>query len=374
MRSISALASSSGLVFFLDELRMSPLEMSTTAASSLVPPKSTPTARSPAIVAHLLFAVTHAGSMRYTIRQSGTAPGFHRSGSVMPVDDLAKRVSIEFMKMHGSGNDFVVIDNRARALAEGELSEFSELVSRRATSIGADGVVLIEDPVEPETDFGWRYFNADGSDGEMCGNGAMCGARFAELIGAAGSEMAFSTMSGTVRARVDWETGQVELAMPDTGAVEPKRTVEHRRDELRADPHTGWRPALRARMSTTPMPSASRAELERIGRAIRRSDAFAPAGTNVNVVSQLGENRLRMRTYERGVEAETLACGTGAVASAVVSAALGRATSPVEIITSSGMPLVASFDLGENGARTVALRGQTRIVMTGSIRPDALAR
>ena len=81
-----------------------------------------------------------------------------------------------------------------------------------------------------------------------------------------------------------------------------------------------------------------------------------------------------MRTYERGVEAETLACGTGAVASAVVSASRGMVHSPVEIIASSGMPLVASFDLGENGARTVALRGQTRIVMTGSIRPDALAR
>ena len=99
-----------------------------------------------------------------------------------------------------------------------------------------------------------------------------------------------------------------------------------------------------------------------------------PAGTNVNVVSVQGKNRLRMRTYERGVEAETLACGTGAVASAVVSASRGLVTSPVEIIASSGMPLVASFDLGENGARTVTLRGQTRIVMTGSIGPDALAR
>ena len=94
----------------------------------------------------------------------------------------------------------------------------------------------------------------------------------------------------------------------------------------------------------------------------------------MNVISLLGDNRLRMRTYERGVEAETLACGTGSVASAVVSAARGLVSTPVEIVTSSGMPLVASFDLGQNGARTVALRGQTRIVMAGTIRADALAR
>ena len=121
----------------------------------------------------------------------------------MPAPDLAIRLPIEFLKMHGSGNDFVVIDNRAGVLAESELSAFSTLVTRRATSIGADGVVLIEAPVEPGTAFRWRYFNADGSEGEMCGNGAMCGARFANLIGAAGPEMAFSTMSGIVRARVD---------------------------------------------------------------------------------------------------------------------------------------------------------------------------
>ena len=94
----------------------------------------------------------------------------------------------------------------------------------------------------------------------------------------------------------------------------------------------------------------------------------------MNVVSHLGENRLRMRTYERGVEAETLACGTGSVASAVVSAGRGLVESPVEIVASSGMPLVASFDLRQNGARMVTLRGLTKLVMTGSIRPDALAR
>ena len=94
---------------------------------------------------------------------------------------------IDFMKLHGSGNDFVVIDNRGGVLAESEIGEFSQLVTRRAKSIGADGVVLIENPVEPKTDFRWRYFNADGSEGEMCGNGAMCGARFAERRGTTAS-------------------------------------------------------------------------------------------------------------------------------------------------------------------------------------------
>ena len=286
---------------------------------------------------------------------------------------LADELPIEFMKMHGSGNDFVVIDNRAGNLGTTDLHAFSALVSRRATSIGADGVVLIENPAEPDTDFHWRYFNSDGSEGEMCGNGAMCGARFAYLIGAAGSVMAFSTMSGIVRARVDRVTGQVELAMPDTGPVGPPRTVEVDGATFELIPIQVGVPHCVLYVDDADA-FGDRAELERVGRAIRRSDAFMPAGTNVNVVSQLGENHLRMRTYERGVEAETLACGTGAVASAVVSASLALMKSPVEIIASSGMPLVASFDLGENGARTVALRGQTRIVMTGSIRPDALAR
>jgi len=280
---------------------------------------------------------------------------------------------IDFMKLHGSGNDFVVIDNRRGILAESRLSEFSELVSRRARSIGADGVVLIENTIEPDTDFRWRYFNADGSEGEMCGNGAMCGARFAELIGAAPAETAFSTMSGIVRASVEPATGLVELAMPDTGPIEKPRTVEVDGNSYELIPIQVGVPHAVLYVEDADA-FADRAALEYIGRAIRRSEVFAPAGTNVNFVSPLGENQVRMRTYERGVEAETLACGTGAVASAVVSAGRGLVTPPVEIVTSSGMPLVASFDLRQNGTRTVTLRGQTRIVMTGTIRADALAR
>jgi len=280
---------------------------------------------------------------------------------------------IDFMKLHGSGNDFVVIDNRRRLLSENELRAFSALVCRRARSVGADGVVLIEPAVAPDTDFRWRYFNADGSEGEMCGNGAMCGARFAALIGAAAPEMAFSTMSGIVRARVDLESGQVALDMPDTGSIEAPRVVEVDGTSYELIPIQVGVPHAVVFVDDADT-FGSRAELERIGRAIRRSEAFAPAGTNVNVVSWLGGNRLRMRTYERGVEAETLACGTGAVASAVVSAGRNLVQSPVEIVTSSGMPLVVRFDLGQNGASAVVLRGQTMIVMTGTIRPDALAR
>lgn len=289
------------------------------------------------------------------------------------MESLANRMPIEFMKIHGSGNDFVVIDNRSAVVPEGNLAAFSELVTRRATSVGADGVVLIEPPIDAKTDFRWRYFNADGSEGEMCGNGAMCGARFAEIIGAAGREQAFSTMSGVVRARVDASSGQVTLAMPDTGPVEQSRDVEVDGIRYRLIPIQVGVPHCVLYVDDADA-FGSRAELERIGRDIRHSEAFMPAGTNVNVVSPMGANRLRMRTYERGVEAETLACGTGAVASAVVSASRGMVESPVEIIASSRMPLVASFDLGENGARTVTLSGQTRIVMSGSIRPDALAR
>lgn len=280
---------------------------------------------------------------------------------------------IEFMKLHGSGNDFVVIDNRRSVLDETGLSAFSQLICRRARSIGADGVVLIEETADPRVDFRWRYFNADGSEGEMCGNGAMCGARFAALMGVANSAMSFSTMSGTVVATVDPDTGQVELDMPDTGPIETPRTVELDGRIFEPIPIQVGVPHAVLFVDDADA-FGSRDELERIGRAIRQSDVFAPAGTNVDFVSSLGENRLRMRTYERGVEAETLACGTGAVASAVVSAGRNLVRSPVEIVTSSGMSLVASFDLRQNGASAVRLRGQTMIVMDGMIRPDALAR
>src|SRR5215217_2862413 len=131
--------------------------------------------------------------------------------------------SIPFRKMSGSGNDFVVIDNRAGVLPSDRAAAFTGAICRRRVSVGADGVVLIEESTDPGAHFTWRYINADGSDGEMCGNGAMCGARFAVLHEIAPAACVFRTESGLVRAWVDQNPASpaVRVAVSDPSPVTP---------------------------------------------------------------------------------------------------------------------------------------------------------
>jgi diaminopimelate epimerase len=280
---------------------------------------------------------------------------------------------IPFWKMSGSGNDFIVIDNRATVLLPTEAPTFTRAVCRHRLSVGADGVVLIEATRETGVDFRWRYINADGNDGEMCGNGAMCGARFAHLQGIAPATCTFRTDGGLVRAEVaaNPASPRVKIAIADPGAIRRDIVVTAEAQVVTLDaipvgvPHAvtfvadadAWAPGT---------------ELNRIGRAIRVHDAFAPAGTNVNVISIPHPGRIRVRTYERGVENETLACGTGAVASAVTATARGLARPPVEVITSSGRVLRVDFSWDGERATGVTLEGEARIIARGTIDPEAL--
>lgn len=285
------------------------------------------------------------------------------------------RANLHFFKMSGSGNDFVVIDNRDGRVAEADYPGFTRAVCRRGVSIGADGIVAIEpvDPEGPDADFRWRYFNADGSEGEMCGNGAMCGARFAVLHGAAGHSCSFQTMAGIVRATVaaDPDSPIVTLAMVEPGPVTrcPGLTVARRSFDLYnlivGVPHT----VLFTEDADADFPGA---DLVTIGRAIRHHAHF-PDGTNVNVVSRRSDGSLRMRTYERGVENETLACGTGSVATAVVATSLGYVTPEVSVVTSGGPTLRVDFAWDGLRATGVTLTGEARIVAGGTIHPDAFA-
>jgi diaminopimelate epimerase len=287
--------------------------------------------------------------------------------------------TIPFWKMSGSGNDFVVVDNRTGLLPLEGVAEFTRRVCRHRVSVGAVGVVLIEDPApagegEPPADFRWRYVNADGSDGELCGNGAMCGARFAVLNGIASHRCVFQTPSGPVWAEVAADPADpfVRIAIADPGPVLPARDVEVAGRRLAPRPVLVGVPHA-VEIVPDVDAFADDAAFERIGRAVRLHPAFAPAGTNLDAIAVLDRRTLRMRTYERGVEAETLACGTGAVAGAVVATSLGLVAPPVTVVTRSGLPLQVEFAWDGVRAAEVLLAGEARIVAAGEIWPDALA-
>jgi diaminopimelate epimerase len=285
---------------------------------------------------------------------------------------------IPFAKMSGSGNDFVVIDNRAGVIAAETASEFTRRVCRHRLSVGADGVVLIEPADDPAVHFRWRYINADGSDGEMCGNGAMCGARFAFLHGIAPARCVFQTASGLVHAEVEEEqtvadrSPRVRLRMPDPSVVRVNFGIEAAGGrELRVNAVTVGVPHVVV-VTDDVVLFAPGEQLLDVGRSVRYHHAFAPAGTNFNVIEIHDEHRVQMRTYERGVENETLACGTGAVASAVVATRLGLVSTPVEVVTSSGRVLAVDFAWDGEFATGVRLVGEARMIATGEIWPEAL--
>lgn len=278
--------------------------------------------------------------------------------------------AIPFTKMSGNGNDFLVIDNRAGVVAEDEAAVLTARLTRHRLSVGADGVVLLSEPDRDGVAYRWRYINADGTDGEMCGNGAICAARFAVRAGIAPERHRFVTPGGPVEAWATADSPVAAVAIAAPGPVEPPRTIQVDGRALTCSrivvgvPHV----VIRADDADT---FADAETFARIGRAIRWHEAFAPSGANVNVVSGRDEGSWRMRTYERGVEAETLACGTGAVASAIVLAHRSLAASPVEILTSGGGAMRVEFELDGAQASAVKLHGQAAVIYEGILGPDA---
>lgn len=270
---------------------------------------------------------------------------------------------IPFEKMHGSGNDFIVIRERDLNLQGAELSEFVMAVCRRGVSIGADGVILIGE--SDDADFSWHYINADGSDGDMCGNGAMVGARFAVNHHIAGENHSFSTAAGIVKAEVGDE--QVSLQMVDAQMLET---------DMRFDALAGV--VFDRLMLGVPHvvgfvdDADAIANLDTLGRDIRNDQQIHPAGANVNLIHVIDGETIRMRTYERGVEAETLACGTGAVCSAIAAVRRGLVQQPVRVKVSSGMYLTVSWQDQGDIATAIRLTGTARTVARGELLPDSL--
>lgn len=240
--------------------------------------------------------------------------------------------------------------------------EFVRKICRRRESIGADGVIIVENA--ERADFSWDFYNSDGSVAEMCGNGARCVARFAHMKKIAGKEMSFETLAGIVSARVSGPNVRVKLTDPFGFIKDGKLKVEgkiHRFSFVNTGvPHT----VIVAR-------DLEEVNLAELGRKIRFHRRFKEAGTNVNFI-QVRDGCVHVRTYERGIEGETLACGTGSVACGIVAYHLGLSTTPVTIVSRSGEILEVDFVPFDGGARNVYLKGGTALVCEGHIKEEAL--
>jgi len=250
---------------------------------------------------------------------------------------------ISYAKMNGSGNDFIVIDNRRSQVDPTRLRQFVVGVCRRKLSVGADGVILIED--SDSADFRWQFFNSDGSRAEMCGNGARCAARFAFLNAIAGPQMAFETDAGLIRAAVEGQRARVQMTEPSPVTLDVSLALGDGSTIVAGVVNTGVPHVV---LETSELASAE------------------VVGTNVNFTTAPAGDRIGLRTYERGVEDETLACGTGAVAAALVAAARHGIGSPVQVDTPGGR--LGVFFVYRRGRFTeVFLEGDACMVSSGEI-------
>ncbi len=272
---------------------------------------------------------------------------------------------IAFEKMNGTGNDFILIDNRGGAISLTYQAEFARLVCRRMFSVGADGLILIEEC--KEADFRWQFYNADGSKAEMCGNGSRCAARFAWRHGIAGKKMTFSTLAGIVAAEVGDDESIIKVRLPDPFDFRSDLSIDLDEQQL---------PLF---FVNTGVPHAvifvdhDEIPVKAWGRKVRYHKLFEPKGTNVNFVQIKKGNTIRVRTYERGVEDETMACGTGNIAASLYSAMQKGLRSPITIETRGGEKNRVYFELKDGLAATnIFLEGPTRLVCSGELTPDSI--
>ncbi len=274
------------------------------------------------------------------------------------------RFPVPYTKMNGAGNDFIVIDHRQPFLNKKQKVRLAKGLCRRGFSIGADGLLFIEE--SKQFDFAWDFYNSDGSVAEMCANGARCAARYAYQKKIAGKNLSFETIAGLIAAEV-FHDSTVQLNMTDPFEFKKGKPVD-----LDGKLYDLWFvntgvPHVVIFVDNEDIP------VETWGAQIRHDQQFFPQGTNVNFVSARADGSFRSRTYERGVEEETKACGTGAVAAALYAVINEMASSPVRVITSGGDQLEIAFDLKKGPvAKDVTIKGPARIVCEGQIMEEAL--
>jgi diaminopimelate epimerase len=271
---------------------------------------------------------------------------------------------LRFTKMNGAGNDFILIDNRAGDVHL-DRSEIARLCDRHR-GIGADGILLLENPSN-HADFRMRYFNADGGEAEMCGNGARCFARFVKKVTGAEGKISFETPAGVISAELAGDLVTLQMTEPaDLRLSVPVQTSAEKKIVHFINsgvPHV-----------VVPVAQLGDVDVRRDGSAIRHHEMFSPKGANVNFIEKRGANKIAVRTYERGVEDETLACGTGVVASALIFAATENVKGPIAVLARGGDELGVGFEKIDGQFRRVTLTGPAEFVFEGRIEISSLLR
>ena len=270
---------------------------------------------------------------------------------------------LAFTKMHGAGNDFVLIDDRAETFPVHDHLLLAMLAAPR-TGIACEGVILLQK--SSVADFRMVFFNPDGTEADLCGNGARCVAAFAREIGVVASPaMTFETRAGLVDAEVSL-SGAVKVWMP-----EPKNRRYGLQVKVGDAFVSGDYVEAGVPHFIVPCENIASVDVEGLGRALRLSDAFAPNGTNVDFVQFIPAHKALIRTYERGVEAESGACGTGAVATAVVAVETKKMSLPVHVRTSQGYTLTVDGDWRHAKSTGFTLTGPVKKVFEGVVDLDS---
>ena len=266
-------------------------------------------------------------------------------------------IMLRFTKMNGAGNDFILIDNRMGDVRL-DRSQIAQLCDRHR-GIGADGILLLEKPGN-RADFRMRYFNADGGEAEMCGNGARCFARFANKVAAAKEKISFETQAGLISAELKGDSVTLGMTEPadlrlhlELGIAGENKTVHFINSGV---PHV-----------VIPVVNIEDVDVRHEGAAVRYHKIFSPSGTNVNFMEKRGAKKIAIRTYERGVEDETLACGTGIVASALIFGATEGCHGPITVLPRGGDELQVGFETVAGRFCNVTLTGPAQFVFEGTI-------
>jgi diaminopimelate epimerase len=269
-------------------------------------------------------------------------------------------MEINFSKLNAAGNDFVLIDNRTNIIPEGSYQSLAKKLCDRKYSIGGDGLIFLEN--SSCKNFKMKYFNSDGSHASMCGNGGRSVAKFAYDLGAVNSKMAFETDAGVINAEI-LEKDRVKLDLCNPKDLKRDIKVEISDRTFDVD------------FINTGVPHAvifvddiEKVDVFKYGREIRYHRVFEPSGTNVNFVQVAKDNTLFVRTYERGVEDETLACGTGITASGIISVLKGFLKSPVKIIAKGGDNLSVAMKIESDKISNVVLEGPAIISFKGTVK------